>query len=106
MQDLKTILARLLNMHEFWHDSLHAYERAEGVEADDIALHLEWSQARPQTPNYLLTEEVPDDAEVQPFLQPGQGACSVLALSLFFERHGVLMEQGLDLIYSLRPHAE
>ena len=103
-QDLKTILARLLNMHEFWHDSLHAYERAEGIEAHQLALHLEWSQARPQTPNWLLTEEVPDDADVQPFLQEGQGACSLLAFSLFLERHGVLIEQGLDLIYSVRPH--
>jgi hypothetical protein len=106
VQDIKTILARLLSMPEFWHDSLHGYPATEDLQPDDIALFVEWSQAHPtQTSSFLLTEEIPDDSEVQQFMRPGQGSFSMLAFSLFLEKQGMNLDQGLDIIYCLRPQA-
>lgn len=104
MQDLKNILACILNTPEFWHDRLHHYPAADGIEGSGIALFVEWSQRHAtKTPEYLLTEEIPDDSEVTCFLQPDQGAFSLLSLSVFLESSGMRVNQSLDLIYCRRP---
>lgn len=91
-------------MPDFWHDSLHSYAATDDLQPDDIALFVEWTQAHPTlTPTFLLTEEIPDDSEVQQFMHPGQGSYSLLAFSLFLEKQGMQLDQGLDIIYCLRP---
>lgn len=94
----------MLTAQEFWHDHMRHYPATDGLTAEDILLFPEWSQRTPdRTPTNLLTEEVPDDDEVLAFAGQEGAVFNLLALSLFFEEHGIATEPTLDVVYCLRP---
>jgi hypothetical protein len=105
VQALKEVLVAGLNNRDFWHDKMNPYPAAGGLLASDVALYVDWTQRTPDTPSYILSQELPDDAEMEPFLSPQDGPYSMLAVHEFLVENHVNIGISLDLIYCLRPEA-
>ena len=104
-QALKQVLAEALKNSDFWHDRGHHYPAAESVQPADLAIYVDWTQRTEQTPRHLLTSELPDDADVQAHLAPGQMPYSMHALKEFLLEQHYNVGVSIDLVYCLRRGA-
>lgn len=105
VQALKQVLAEALKNSDFWHDRGHHYPAAEWLQPSDLAIYIDWTQRTEQTPKHLLTSELPDDADVQAHLAPGQMPYSMHALKEFLLEQHFNVGVSIDLVYCLRPGA-
>lgn len=100
---LKQLLAEILQRPAFWHDSSHHYPATDEIEADDIALYIDWSTAGLKTPNSLLQTELPDDEAVQALPQMGKELFSMWSIIQWMSRQDIEIMPSFDLIYCMRP---
>jgi hypothetical protein len=105
MQALKEVLVAGINNRDFWHDKVCPYPAAGGLTSNDIALFVDWTQRTAETPSYILSQELPDDSELEPHLSQDDPPYSLLALRDFLIEQNVTIGVSLDLVYCLRPEA-
>ena len=71
----------------------------------DVALYVDWTQRTADTPAYILSQELPDDRELEPHLSQDDPPYSLLAVHDFLIEQHVNVGVSLDLVYCLRPEA-
>lgn len=94
-----------LNNRDFWHDKLLSYPAAGGLTSHDVALYVDWTQRTAETPSYILSQELPDDSELEPHMSKDDPPYSLLAVHDFLIEQRVNIGVSLDLVYCLRPEA-
>lgn len=105
MQALKEVLVAGINNRDFWHDKVLPYPAAGVLTSNDVALYVDWTQRTAETPSYVLSQELPDDSELEPHLSQDDPPYSLLAVHDFLIEQHVNVGVSLDLVYCLRPEA-